>query len=96
MLRVKVPRDLIPMTQDSIISYLRTKYNPKSILLHGSRARGDAVKDSDYDLDPLYDACFVDPDTANIRAMRIYEKAGFNVFKTFKEGKRTWMVRWKI
>jgi hypothetical protein len=38
------------MTQDNIISYLRAKYNPKAILLHGSRARGDAVETSDYDL----------------------------------------------
>ncbi|MBA3813811.1 MAG: nucleotidyltransferase domain-containing protein [Alphaproteobacteria bacterium] len=39
-----------PVTQDNIISYLRAKYNPNAILLHGSRARGDAVENSDYDL----------------------------------------------
>lgn len=33
-----------------ISSYLYKKYTPKAILLHGSRARGDAVENSDYDL----------------------------------------------
>lgn len=47
-------------------------------------------------VDPHYDACFVDPDTANIRAIRVYEKAGFNKIKTVKDGTVTWMVRGKI
>ena len=47
-------------------------------------------------IDPSYDTCLVDPDTANIRAMRAYEKAGFKVVKTVKEGTVTWMVRWRI
>jgi Polymerase beta, Nucleotidyltransferase len=38
------------MTIDEIVSYLRAKYEPKAILLHGSRARGDAFEQSDYDL----------------------------------------------
>lgn len=33
-----------------ITSYLRAKYDPKAILLHGSRARGDVFELSDYDL----------------------------------------------
>lgn len=33
-----------------ITSYLHTKYHPKAILLHGSRVRGDAFDESDYDL----------------------------------------------
>jgi len=37
-------------TLDEILSYLRTKYSPKAILLHGSRARGDSFEKSDYDL----------------------------------------------
>lgn len=44
-------------------------------------------------VDPFYDACFVDPDTANIRAIRAYEKAGFKAIKTIQEGSMTWMVR---
>ncbi len=38
------------MTYDDIVTYLRKKYCPKAILLHGSRARGDAFDQSDYDL----------------------------------------------
>lgn len=38
------------MTHDDIVTYLRKKYCPKAILLHGSRARGDAFDQSDYDL----------------------------------------------
>lgn len=37
-------------TLDEILSYLRTKYSPKAILLHGSRAREDNFEKSDYDL----------------------------------------------
>ena len=50
---------------------------------------------ADY-VDPYYDACFVDPDTANIKAIRAYEKAGFKKIKTIKEGTITWMVRSRI
>lgn len=45
------------------------------------------------DLD--YDACFVDPDTANIRAIRAYEKAGFKTVKSIQEGTVLWMIREK-
>lgn len=41
--------------------------------------------------DPLYDACLVDPDTANIKAIRTYEKAGFKKIRTGKEGMITWI-----
>jgi len=44
-------------------------------------------------VDPSYDACFVDPDTANIKAIRAYEKAGFKKVKTIKDGAVIWMVR---
>jgi len=37
------------MELDDLVAYLRTKHNPKAILLHGSRARGDAFEGSDYD-----------------------------------------------
>jgi aminoglycoside 6'-N-acetyltransferase len=47
-------------------------------------------------VDPSYDSCLVDPNTANIRAIRAYEKAGFKVVKTVKEGNLTWMVRMKV
>lgn len=46
-------------------------------------------------VDPYYEACFVDPDTTNIRAIRTYEKAGFKKIKTVKEGTVTWMMREK-
>jgi len=46
-------------------------------------------------VDPFYDACFVDPDTINVQAIRAYEKAGFKKVKTVKEGTITWMVREK-
>lgn len=39
------------MELDGLVAYLTKKYNPKAILLHGSRARGDAIDGSDYDLD---------------------------------------------
>ena len=38
------------MTIDDIVTHLLSKYSPKAILLHGSRARGDAFEQSDYDL----------------------------------------------
>lgn len=44
-------------------------------------------------VDSFYDACFVDPDTANIRVVRVYEKTMFRVIKTAKEGTVTWMLR---
>jgi len=43
-----------------------------------------------------FDACFVDPDTANAQAIRAYEKAGFKKVKTVNEGTITWMVREKV
>lgn len=33
-----------------ITDHLQDKYQPKAILLHGSRARGDALPESDYDI----------------------------------------------
>lgn len=47
-------------------------------------------------VDPHYDACFVDPDTANIRAIRTYENAGFKKIKMVKDGRITWMLRENI
>ena len=44
-------------------------------------------------IDPVYVACFVDPDTANVQAIRAYEKAGFKAVKTVNEGTITWMMR---
>lgn len=41
---------------------------------------------------PNYDACFVDPDSANIADIRIYEKAGFQKVKQVQDGKVAWMV----
>lgn len=38
------------MIPDEIVSYLREKYHPKAIILHGSRVRGDCFDQSDYDL----------------------------------------------
>lgn len=35
---------------DKIISHLQQKYNPKAILLHGSRLREECPENSDYDL----------------------------------------------
>lgn len=47
-------------------------------------------------VDPHYDACLVDPDTANIGAIRAYEKAGFKEIKMIKKGTIMWMMREKI
>lgn len=44
-------------------------------------------------IDPFYEACFVDPDTANVQAIRAYGKAGFKKVKTVNEGAITWMIR---
>ncbi len=38
------------MQLENLVAYLKTKYHPKAILLHGSRTRGDALDESDYDL----------------------------------------------
>lgn len=46
-------------------------------------------------VDPHYGACFVDPDRANIRAIRAYEEAGFKKIKMIKKGTITWMTREK-
>lgn len=40
-----------------------------------------------------FDACFVDPDTANKAAIRTYEKAGFRAVKQIPELAVTWMVQ---
>lgn len=47
-------------------------------------------------VDPVYEACFVDPDTANTQAIRAYENAGFEKIKTIEDGKVTWMIRKRI
>lgn len=44
-------------------------------------------------IDPFYDTCFVDPDTANVQAICAYEKVGFKAVKTINEGAITWMIR---
>lgn len=49
----------------------------------GSRIMTQFLKEY---VDPYYDACLVDPDTANMQAIRAYEKAGFKKIKTVKEG----------
>lgn len=46
-------------------------------------------------VDPSYEACFVDPDTANIIAIRAYEKAGFKIIQMIQQGKVTWMLKVK-
>lgn len=42
-------------------------------------------------VDPNYDACFVDPDSRNIAAIRAYEKVGFQHINTIHHSE--WMVR---
>jgi aminoglycoside 6'-N-acetyltransferase len=44
-------------------------------------------------IDPQYEACIVDPDTANVAAIRAYEKSGFEKIKMVKDGKVTLMIR---
>lgn len=39
-----------------------------------------------------FDACIVDPNTTNTRAIRAYEKAGFKTLGTLKDGAITMMV----
>ncbi|MBA3814479.1 MAG: GNAT family N-acetyltransferase [Alphaproteobacteria bacterium] len=46
-------------------------------------------------VDPHYDACFVDPDAANIKVMRAYEKTVFKKIRTVKNETVSWMVREK-
>ena len=41
----------------------------------------------------LFDYVLVDPDTINTMAMRVYEKAGFEVIKEVNDGKITLMLR---
>lgn len=41
---------------------------------------------------PTYDACFVDPGSSNIAAIRAYEKAGFKKVKQVQESKVIWMI----
>lgn len=42
-------------------------------------------------VDPYFEACFVDPNSANISAIRAYEKVGFQRIKTIKNSE--WLVR---
>ena len=46
-------------------------------------------------VDPIYDACIVDPNTGNAQAIRAYETAGFQQINTVKGGMITWMMRRK-
>lgn len=41
----------------------------------------------------FFNAVFVDPETANLQAIRAYEKVGFHQVSTIKEGSITWMVK---
>ncbi len=41
---------------------------------------------------PTFKYVFVDPDTANTRAIRVYTKTGFTVIKKVNDGKITWML----
>lgn len=42
---------------------------------------------------PLFNACFVNPDCANERAIRTYEKAGFQRVDSPLQGGAVWMVK---
>jgi len=42
-------------------------------------------------VDPYYEACFVDPDSANTAAIGAYKKVGFEYLKTTKHDQ--WLVR---
>lgn len=46
-------------------------------------------------IDPHFEACFVDPDTTNTRAIHAYEKVGFKKIKTINNGTITYMIRKK-
>lgn len=46
-------------------------------------------------VDPCYDACLIDPEMANNKAIHAYKKAGFKPVKTIKEGDVLWMMRKK-
>jgi aminoglycoside 6'-N-acetyltransferase len=41
---------------------------------------------------PSFKNVFVDPDTANVGAIRVYAKTGFAVVKKVNHGKITWML----
>jgi aminoglycoside 6'-N-acetyltransferase len=49
----------------------------------------------DHHVFPSFNCVFVDPDTANQTAIRVYEKAGFTVKKLVNQRKITWMSRTK-
>src|SRR3989344_3935971 len=49
MARKKIPEETIKLINPQI-NYIRRKFNPKQIILFGSRARGDNLKTSDVDL----------------------------------------------
>jgi aminoglycoside 6'-N-acetyltransferase len=42
---------------------------------------------------PAFGSVFVDPDTANLAAIRAYEKVGFKVIKLVNKGTITWMLK---
>lgn len=49
LMKPPVP-ELIPAPLEPLIAALRERFNPRSIWLFGSRARGDARSDSDWDI----------------------------------------------
>lgn len=52
---------------DQIVEYLVSQYKPKSILLHGSRARGDHSDKSDYDI------TLIEPNTTKATSHRFLD-----------------------
>jgi aminoglycoside 6'-N-acetyltransferase len=44
-------------------------------------------------IDPIYQACFVDPDIMNIHAIRSYDKAGFRAIRAFSKEQVIWMLK---
>lgn len=42
---------------------------------------------------PSFESVFVDPDTANLAAIRAYEKAGFKIIKLVNKRTITWMLK---
>lgn len=44
---------------------------------------------------PHFSACVVDPNSTNLAAIRVYQKAGFKIIEQFKEPSVTWMVKAK-
>lgn len=66
--------DILPLTP--LLARIRAAYHPEEIWLFGSRARGDARPDSDWDVFVVVPDLTSDEDLDTLRAWKLQREAG--------------------